>query len=624
MLLAALRDRDLALAREELAGDRVAHPLDGLGRALGDDVPAVLARARAHVDQVVGRAHHLLVVLDHEHGVAEVAQPLERPDQLAVVALVQADRRLVEDVEHADELRPDLRREPEPLRLAAAQRRRRAVELQVADAHVLEEREPLADLLDDPRADQLLGLGQLEHVEELDRPLHRHARELVDVPLADRDREHLGLQPRALADRARPEAHVLLDPLALLARVGLLVAALEARDDPLEREHVRALAAHPVAVLDVDAVAVGAVQEELLLLLGELLPRQVEVDLVAVGDRLDHGLVEARVAERPGDERALADRERRVRDEQVGVDLLLGAEARAARAGAVRRVEREDPRLELREPDAVLRAGEVLGVRRRLAVHDVDHDQALGELRGGLDRLGQARAQVGLHHEPVDHDLDRVLELLVEDDLLLEQALLAVDLHAREALGAQLLEHVLVLALAVADDRRVDREPRPLRKAEHLVDDRLLALAADRPPADRAVRPADPRVEQAQVVVDLGHGADRRARVAARRLLVDRDRGAEPVDRVDVGLLHHLQELARVRAQALDVAPLALGVDRVEGQARLARARQAGDADQLVPREADRDVLEVVLPGAVDDELFLPHNQPSLATWEDANKCSVR
>ena len=62
--------------------------------------------------------------------------------------------------------------------------------------------------------------------------------------VADRDGEHLGLEPRALALRARPEAHVLLDPLALLRRVGLAVAALEARDDALEGEHVRALAAH--------------------------------------------------------------------------------------------------------------------------------------------------------------------------------------------------------------------------------------------------------------------------------------------------------------------------------------------------------------------------------------------
>jgi hypothetical protein len=58
-------------------------------------------------------------VLDDEHRVAEVAQALERADQLVVVALVEADRRLVEDVEDADELAPDLRREPQPLRLPA-------------------------------------------------------------------------------------------------------------------------------------------------------------------------------------------------------------------------------------------------------------------------------------------------------------------------------------------------------------------------------------------------------------------------------------------------------------------------------------------------------------------------
>ena len=110
------------------------------------------------------RAHHLLVVLDHEHRVAEVAQPLERPDQLVVVALVEPDRGLVEDVEDADELRPDLRREPQPLRLAARERRRRAVELQVADADVVEEGQPLADLLQDPGADQPLDVGQLQVV----------------------------------------------------------------------------------------------------------------------------------------------------------------------------------------------------------------------------------------------------------------------------------------------------------------------------------------------------------------------------------------------------------------------------------------------------------------------------
>src|SRR5262249_58615462 len=171
---------------------------------------------------------------------------------------------------------------------------------------------------------------------------------------------------------------------------------------------------------------------------------------------------------------------------------------------AVRRVEREDARLQLRERDAVVRAGELLREQHLVSVDDVDDDEALGDRGSRLDRLRQSLAEVRLHHEAVDDHLDRVLELLVELDRLLEQALLAVDLDAREALGAELFEDVLELTLPVADDGRVDRELRALREAEHLVDDVLEALTRDRLAADRAVRMADARIEQAQVVVDLG------------------------------------------------------------------------------------------------------------------------
>jgi hypothetical protein len=89
---------------------------------------------------MVGLAHGLLVVLDDDDRVAEVAQLLERGEQAAVVALVQADRRLVEDVEHAHEARADLRGEPDALRLAAGQRLRRPVEREVVEANVARKR----------------------------------------------------------------------------------------------------------------------------------------------------------------------------------------------------------------------------------------------------------------------------------------------------------------------------------------------------------------------------------------------------------------------------------------------------------------------------------------------------
>ena len=42
---------------------------------------------------------------------------------------------------------------------------------------------------------------------------------------------------------------------------------------------------------------------------------------------------------------------------------------------------------------------------------------------------------------------------------------------------------------------------------------------------------------------------------------------------LDVRLLHHLEELACVGAKALDVAPLAFGVDRVEREATICPSR---------------------------------------------------
>jgi len=70
-------------------------------RAFGDDLAAVHARARTHVNDVVGGADRVFVVLDHQYAVADVAQVFQGADQAVVVALVQADRRLVQHVHHA-------------------------------------------------------------------------------------------------------------------------------------------------------------------------------------------------------------------------------------------------------------------------------------------------------------------------------------------------------------------------------------------------------------------------------------------------------------------------------------------------------------------------------------------
>ena len=101
-LAPGLRDRNAERPSEVAPGERRGIRHDLVGRADRDDVPAQLAGARAEVDHIIGRANRLLVVLDHQHRVAQVSEALEGLEQSAVVTLMQTDARLVEDVEHAD------------------------------------------------------------------------------------------------------------------------------------------------------------------------------------------------------------------------------------------------------------------------------------------------------------------------------------------------------------------------------------------------------------------------------------------------------------------------------------------------------------------------------------------
>ena len=108
------------------------------------------------------------------------------------------------------------------------------------------------------------------------------------------------------------------------------------------------------------------------------------------------------------------------------------------------------------------------------------------------------------------------------------------------------------------------------------------------------------REQELQVVVQLRHRADGRARRAHGVGLVDRDRRRNALDAIDLRLVHAVEELPRVRREGLDVAPLPFGIQRVEHERGLARARHAGDDDQLVQRHIEVEVLQIVLARAAD------------------------
>src|SRR5699024_2004572 len=91
----------------------------------------------AHVDDVVGGFDHVQVVLDDDHRVATLGQPLQNIDQPVNVGDVQAGGGLVQDVEgFAGGAPGQLGGQLDPLGLAAGKLRGGLAQTDIPQAHV--------------------------------------------------------------------------------------------------------------------------------------------------------------------------------------------------------------------------------------------------------------------------------------------------------------------------------------------------------------------------------------------------------------------------------------------------------------------------------------------------------
>src|SRR5262249_16922387 len=110
------------------------------------DLPAMKTCSRPHVDQVVGSHHYILIMLHHQYGISAIAQVLQTGDERMVVAVVQPDRRFVEDISNTHQLGSDLRSQAYALAFATAQGAGGAVERKIMQSYFQQEAKPVADL----------------------------------------------------------------------------------------------------------------------------------------------------------------------------------------------------------------------------------------------------------------------------------------------------------------------------------------------------------------------------------------------------------------------------------------------------------------------------------------------
>ena len=110
---------------------------DFCGTAFADEAAAVFAAFGAEIEDPVGVADHVEVVLDDDDGVAEIGEAVQDLEQLAHVVEVQAGGGLVEQIEGAAGLAlGELAGQLHALRFAAGERGGALAQVHVAEADI--------------------------------------------------------------------------------------------------------------------------------------------------------------------------------------------------------------------------------------------------------------------------------------------------------------------------------------------------------------------------------------------------------------------------------------------------------------------------------------------------------
>ncbi len=301
---------------------------------------------------------------------------------------------------------------------------------------------------------------------------------------------------------------------------------------------------------------------------------------------------------------ALGEGARAVGDDAPPIEADDTSKTTAFGTGAERVVEAEEPGRRRTDIEVAPRAMPSGRIGPALSVFGVDNlDAPLAEAERRLDGFGQAGFVI--RSDAVLDDMDDGRQLLRRGLVGAED--FAPEQDAQVALLAEEFEKLRGGALfrVAGADGKGDKKGAVGEALRCVAHDATGGLGLDWLVTLRARSSGQTGEEQFEVVVDLRDGADGRAGGFDIVRLLDGDGRRDALDAVDARFVHAVEELPRVGREGLDVAPLALGIDRVEGERRFARTARAGDDVEESTGKFQVDAAQVVLPCSADAEDIL-------------------
>ena len=147
-------------------------------------------------------------------------------------------------------------------------------------------------------------------------------------------------------------------------------------------------------IVEVDFLFSRSIEQGLPCLLGKVLEGGIDIDAIVPAQGIKHLLEIDGMPVGPGLNSAFPEGQTRIGDDEIGVEIPLGAETAAIRAGPLGVIEREHLGSEIRHADPALITSRLLAEKELLEAHNIKEGLSFGQIEGEFHGIGETASDV--------------------------------------------------------------------------------------------------------------------------------------------------------------------------------------------------------------------------------------
>ena len=293
-------------------------------------------------------------MFNDDERISDVSQIKQSVYQALVIALMQSDGRLVENVKNAGKAGADLSCKPDTLGFSAGKRCSLPLKRKIFKAYVFQKQKPVIYFFQNLRGDFLFGFRKLKILKERDGIFYRKLAERMDVFSADGNGKSFFFKAHSAAASADAVSHQFFKAFFLRIRKALCITALKLAYDarPYTRK-VRNAGSVRAVVYKMNRFS-RAVHNGRILRFCKLIKRRFQRKALLVGNGFYAAVVPVGICIESLYS-AFRDRKVFIRDNQVFIKIHSFAETRTVRACTERIVKGKKPWLQVRNRDSAVR-----------------------------------------------------------------------------------------------------------------------------------------------------------------------------------------------------------------------------------------------------------------------------